>query len=125
MNRWAAMGSVALAAAFMAPPATAGSCDALDPLPVGPMLGRPYPGAGQPAAIRFVNMRPDPVRILWIDTAGVPRSYQSLPPGGEYVQPTFVSHRWLIESWSGEPVEGFIATRATTAGAPTQIAIIR
>lgn len=103
------------------------SGDELDPVPVMPLMSRPYVGQGEPALIRFINVRPEPVRVHWIDLSGSPRPYRVLGPGEEYVQPTYVTHRWMAAGIEGDlPLQAFIATRATVSGGGTaQIALIR
>lgn len=46
--------------------------------------------------IFFVNTRAAPVLVYWIDYTGQRVFYQNLPPGVGYVQPTYVTHPWVI-----------------------------
>jgi hypothetical protein len=127
------------------PPAGAHTNDELQPIAAGPLIGKSYPGAGLPAEIQFINVRRRSVRLNWIDFDGRLRLYAVVPSGGEVLQHTFVSHRWVITSnqagisnhratgrhrsraaHAGVPIEAFIATRSNAHGdGQPQIAIIR
>lgn len=114
-------------ALLLAVPAQADSGDELRPVSASALVGRPYTGAGAASEIEFINTRRGPVRLNWIGFDGAARFYAVIPPGGEILQPTFVSHRWLIQrADGGASIEAFIASRADihSDGQP-QIAIIR
>ena len=112
-----------------------GGGDEIRPVAAGPLIGKAYPGKGLPAEIQFINVRPRSVRLNWIDRDGVLRFYAVIPSGGELLQPTFVSHRWVITpdqidasgsrtpgrtggfmGDSAGPLEAFIATRSNVHG---------
>jgi hypothetical protein len=109
------------------PVAASSTGDELRQLPASVLVGRSYAGVGEPAEITFINTRREAVRVLWIDVAGRGREYRVLAPGDEYLQPTYTTHRWLIESAAGgAPLGAFIATRANVHGdGVPQIALIR
>lgn len=72
--------------------------------------GRIRSAGATPATIRFVNLKfglgnipTDTAFIFWLDGEGKRVSYQVLPPGTEYLQPTYLGHRWLI---AAEAFEG-------------------
>jgi len=101
--------------------------DEIDPVPAQAVIGHPTLGENTPSAIRFINVRNRPVRILWVAFDGSEQPYAVLGEGQEIVQPTFVAHRWLIrDAGDGTPLEAFISTRsaARSNGTP-QIALIR
>ena len=52
--------------------------------------------ANQPTAMQFKNNRSSAVRIYWLDYQGQRKFYTELAPGQEYVQPTFVTHPWIV-----------------------------
>ena len=99
-------------------------CDEIGPVPVAALIGRPYAGDAAPSQIRFINVRVRRVRIVWIAFDGSEKTYASLEPGQEMIQPTFVAHRWLIRDAQDDvPLEAFISTRRDDGVA--QIALIR
>jgi hypothetical protein len=51
--------------------------------------------------IFFVNAHGAPVLVYWIDYTGERVLYQKLPPGARYVQPTYVTHPWVITTAAG------------------------
>jgi hypothetical protein len=70
-------------------------------------------------------VRDRPVSIEWVSFDGGEKTYATLAPGEERVQPTFVAHRWLVkDAEDGTPLEAFISTRSATHGI-AQIALIR
>ena len=101
--------------------------DEIAPVPIAAMIGHPYRGDDTPSRIHFINVRTEPVQVVWIAFDGSERPYTTLNPGQEYVQPTYVGHRWLVKVRdSGEPVEAFISTRSGIRDCGTaQIAVIR
>jgi hypothetical protein len=46
--------------------------------------------------IAFVNRGDKPVKLYWLNFKGGRVFYQSLPPGGRQVQPTYIGHNWLV-----------------------------
>lgn len=100
--------------------------DELDPVPAQALMAHPYFAEGTPAQMLFINVRARPVRVLWVAFDGSQQQYAELKQGEQWLQPTFVAHRWLVEDVDGTPLEGFIATRAAARSNGTpQIAIIR
>lgn len=118
---------LAAVAIVLSVPAQAQEGDELRPVPASVLLHQAYPGAGAPSEIEFINARRAPVRLYWIEFDGAPRLYATIPPGGEVLQPTFVSHRWLVaREGSDAPVAAFISSRADLHGdGQAQLAIIR
>ncbi|MFE1441140.1 hypothetical protein [Streptomyces sp. NPDC058739] len=51
--------------------------------------------------IEFVNVSGTRVHVLWVDYEKRLVLYRTLEPGESYVQQTFVTHPWRIESDSG------------------------
>jgi hypothetical protein len=47
-------------------------------------------------SIRFRNHRRSTVRIFWLDYEGRRKFYKELPPGQQYLQPTYMTHPWII-----------------------------
>lgn len=101
--------------------------DEIDAVPARALIGHGYFSESTPSEILFINVRARPVRVLWVGFDGSEHAYEELTEGQQVLQPTFVEHRWLIrDAQSGEPLEGFISTRATARSDGTpQIALIR
>lgn len=111
---------------LVATPASA-EADEINPVPADVLIGRAYFGENTPSAIRFINVRKRPVRIVWLTFEGTERDYLELASGQEVIQPTFVAHRWLVRDvGDGTPLQAFISTRSAARdnGTP-QIAVIR
>jgi hypothetical protein len=54
-----------------------------------------------PSTIRFLNARDRMIRTYWLDFGGVQRFYAEIEPGGFYVQPTYLTHPWIILDEAG------------------------
>ena len=55
-----------------------------------------------PVTVQFTNNHPDPTNVYWLDYNGQRVIYATLPPGGSYVQSTYLTHPWLISDQSSE-----------------------
>jgi hypothetical protein len=101
--------------------------DEISPVPVPAVIGHAYSGGTAVSRIRFINVRTEPVSLVWIAFDGSERPYATLEPGQEVIQPTYVAHRWLVkDSRDGTPLEAFISTRSALRDRGTaQIALIR
>jgi von Hippel-Lindau disease tumor supressor len=49
-----------------------------------------------PTKIRFVNERDETVRIFWLDFGGAMRFYAEVEAGATLLQPTYLTHPWII-----------------------------
>jgi hypothetical protein len=105
-------------------PAFAAS-DELSPVPALTMVGQSYFGEGAASKILFINTRDRAVRVAWVDFNGNEHEYAILAPGAQVMQPTYVANRWIAEDVDGQPLEGFISTRAAADDGSAQIALIR
>ena len=47
-------------------------------------------------SITFVNDSRGMIRTYWIDYRGTRVFYAEVPPGGSYVQQTFLTHPWVV-----------------------------
>jgi len=47
-------------------------------------------------SIKFVNNRQETVKVQWLDYRGKRKFYNSLSPGEQYYQQTYLTHPWLI-----------------------------
>jgi hypothetical protein len=47
-------------------------------------------------AVRFSNLRASEVVVYWLDFQGKREFFQRVPSRTEYVQPTYVTHPWLV-----------------------------
>jgi hypothetical protein len=78
---------------------------------------------GPAATIQFANGTATPIEILWLDSTGTRRPYQSLAPGAGYSQSTFGGHYWVITDPNGLCLGIFQAQpgfqRAVSSNAPT------
>ena len=52
-------------------------------------------------SVKFVNDTAAAVKVYWIDYSGNLVLYQTLPSGFEYVQQTYVTHPWVVQSSAG------------------------
>ncbi|RYY08437.1 MAG: hypothetical protein EOO04_40015 [Chitinophagaceae bacterium] len=55
----------------------------------------------------LINNKAKPVKLFWIDQSGNAKLYATIPAGKRHVQPTFVSHVWMIEDADRGPL-GYI-----------------
>lgn len=46
--------------------------------------------------MRFINASRQEVRTYWLDYKGQRVFYRAIPAGGQYLQPTFKTHPWVI-----------------------------
>lgn len=63
----------------------------------------------------FVNRSEAPVDIYWLGFQGERVPYQHLPPGGRFVQQTFIGHNWLVTDMAGQCVGIFKAAPESIA----------
>ena len=108
-------------------PAKAAAADEIEPVPFQAVIGKSYTGKDAPSEILFINASMRPVQLAWIAFDGSEKPYGVIPSGGEWMQPTYVAHRWIVKDGAhGYPLEAFISTRSSTSeGGATQIALIR
>ena len=80
-----------------------------------------------PAAIDFVNHLPYSVDVYWINYAGDRVFYNTLAAMSDYVQPTYITHPWIIaKAGSGDTlaqgtgtlIVGFLAATPSAVGGP-------
>jgi von Hippel-Lindau disease tumor supressor len=48
------------------------------------------------STMKFVNRTNQEVRSYWLDYSGRSVFYKAIPPNGNYTQPTFQTHPWVI-----------------------------
>jgi hypothetical protein len=69
--------------------------------------------ASQPSrestGIVLVNRSGQPVKVYWLNFQGRRVLYQTLPPGGQQTQQTFVGHNWLVATMTEQCI-GIFAT---------------
>jgi hypothetical protein len=67
-----------------------------------------------PTLLKFLNLSRDPIATYWINWDGEDVYYTTIPSGGEYHQPTYVGHPWIVANgetgaelgvWN--PMEGY------------------
>jgi hypothetical protein len=75
---------------------SSGAWPELEPLPASREPALRSFVSEQDTEVEFVNMRATEVVIYWLNYEGKRILYQRLPPGARYVQPTFVTHPWVI-----------------------------
>jgi Ca2+-binding RTX toxin-like protein len=64
---------------------------------------------GAATNLTVINSADGPIELWWIDGTGALQLYATIPPGGTYVQPTFVDHNWILRDDQGyylELIEG-------------------
>ena len=57
---------------------------------------RPSKDSTDETTITFDNQTHDPVEVYWIEASGRRTHYNTIKPGAQLSQPTFVGHVWLI-----------------------------
>lgn len=62
-------------------------------------------------SIMFVNKRPKPVSVYWLDFDGMERVYHYLDPEESVVTSSFEDHIWIIREKNGTPIEYFTVER--------------
>ena len=60
-------------------------------------------------SIRFVNDSNHEIRTYWLDYNGHRVFYKSIPPRGNYTQPTFKTHPWVITDEHDKCLQVFIS----------------
>lgn len=73
--------------------------------------------------ITFVNRGAHPVDVYWLDYAGERKHYQRLGAGEDYVQPTFLTHPWLVADENGTVLGVYLPTeqpRTVEIGVPDE-----
>ena len=55
-----------------------------------------------PAQLQVFNKSPQTVKVWWLDYNGKRLLYQQLPPFTYYVQPTWLTHPWVITNVGGQ-----------------------
>ncbi len=65
--------------------------------------------AGAAGRLRFVNRRPESLRLVWVDTLGQFREYGWVRASGEHEQPTYAGHTWMLLDAENRPVAWVIA----------------
>ena len=51
--------------------------------------------------ITFVNRSDQPIQTHWLDFDGKRKLYETVPPGKQVDQPTFVMHPWVVTDARG------------------------
>ncbi len=86
-----------------------------------------------PASIDFVNHLSTAVDVYWINYSGNRVFYKTLAATSNYVQPTFITHPWIIAAFgsgdtlaqgTGTLIAGFLAQTPDAAGLGSDIANI-
>jgi hypothetical protein len=70
--------------------------------------------------ITFINNSANTISTYWIDYEGRRKFYNSVPPGSSYVQPTYVTHPWVVTN-SQELCLGLYMPSPT----PSRVVIVR
>lgn len=65
-----------------------------------------------PTEITFVNRGEVTLFVYWINYQCEEEYFQTLPPGHQYIQQTFMTHPWVIRDPDGRLVNSYIATDA-------------
>ena len=81
-----------------------GTWPELEPLPISAEPTLRSHVSDQDTEVEFVNGRSEAVVIYWLDFGGRRIRYHRLPPGASYVQPTFVTHPWVITTTDNRPL---------------------
>ena len=78
-----------------------------------PSLDEPAPSVngGADTQINFENQTKSLIRLFWIDTSGQRHEYQSLKPGEQFEQPTYVGHVWVVTDQAGKTLGVYRAVK--------------
>lgn len=69
--------------------------------------------------MKFINRSNREIRTYWLDYNGRRVFYKAIPPNGNYTQPTYQTHPWVITDQRDNCIDIFVSNR------PTDIAEIR
>ncbi|MES1177015.1 MAG: hypothetical protein ABUL62_22020 [Myxococcales bacterium] len=58
-----------------------------------------------PVLVRFLNLRAEPVELIWLDYDGKRKSYGTLAAGAAREQQTYLTHPWMIANASGACID--------------------
>lgn len=61
--------------------------------------------------VKFVNRTNHEVRTYWLDYSGRRVFYKAIPPNGNYTQPTFQTHPWVITDQRDSCIEIFVSNQ--------------
>jgi hypothetical protein len=70
-----------------------------------------------PSTIEFVNATCETLSVYWLDFNGASVLYATLPPGSVNVQPTYVTHPWLVVGSVSGPIAVYFPLE-DAAGSP-------
>lgn len=70
-----------------------------------------------PSTIEFVNATCETLSVYWLDFNGAAVLYATLPAGGVNVQPTYVTHPWLVVGSISGPIAVYFPLE-DAAGSP-------
>lgn len=70
-------------------------------------------------SMKFVNRTNQEVRSYWLDYSGRRVFYKAIPPNGNYTQPTFQTHPWVITDQRDNCISIFVSNQ------PSAVAEIR
>ncbi len=59
-------------------------------------------------SIEFVNSLQESVNVFWVDYNGKEIKYATLDPGKRFLQPTYITHPWIVRRTSDKRKVGFI-----------------
>ncbi len=62
---------------------------------------------GAETSIEFVNLRPRPVFLYWLDHHGRRQQYAVIPPSASHRQHTYVGHPWVVTDRRGRALACF------------------
>jgi hypothetical protein len=68
----------------------------------------------RPANITFTNNSAAPRNVYWIGYSGQRVLYQTLKPGQHYIQPTFITHPWVVTDIDGVYKAAIVAQQSNT-----------
>jgi hypothetical protein len=70
-------------------------------------------------SMKFVNNTNQEVRTYWLDYSGRRVFYKAIPPHGNYTQPTFQTHPWVVTDQRDNCIDIFVSNQ------PSAVAEIR
>ena len=72
---------------------------------------------GNPFPVYFINQRPTPVELFWIDRSGMPKSYGQIAAGGQKRQQTRPGAVWMLRGGQSQNDLGYFVVDDRTARA--------
>lgn len=64
--------------------------------------------------MKFINKRPHEVRTYWLDYNGRRVFYKAIAPNGQYTQPTYKTHPWVVTDQKDNCIEIYVSNNRSS-----------